>query len=139
MTIEHDLRYGYKTATGTGLSYELLASTADLQVISITIDSSAVDSNNSPTTSLRRGLLMWPDPTVSDRYTEFDAAAATATASIEAVVLAEDVPNIDNGDAVAKAYYSATFKDGVIFDDSGTTLTHWDKTECPRLKIRDNA
>jgi hypothetical protein len=139
MTIEHDLRYGYKTATGTGLSYELLASTADLQIISITIDSSAVDSNSPVTTNLRRGLMMWPDPTVGDRYTEFDAAAATATASNEAVILAEDVPNIDNGNAVAKAYYSATFKNGVIFDDSGTTLTHWTAGECQRIKIRDNA
>lgn len=139
MTIETDLRYGYKT-DGSGLSgLDILASTVGLKEIAITIDTSARDSNNSPTTTLRRGLLMWPDSTVSDRYTEFDAAAATATASSKAVVLAEDVPNIDNGNVVASAYWAATFKNGVIFDDSGTTLTHWTADECQRLEIRDNA
>ena len=140
MAIEHDLRPGY-SSEGAGLSGdELLASTQDLQYISITIDSSAVDTTNTGnTTYLRRGLILYPDSGVGDRYTEFDAAAAGSTLSVNAVVLAEDVPNIDNGSVPAKAYFSATFKSGVLFDDSGTTLTHWVPAECPRLKVRTNA
>jgi len=130
---------GYGGYQGTGLTEEILASTVGLKKISITIDSTAVDSTHTGyTTTLRRGLLMWPDPTVGDRYTEFDAAAATATASNQAVVLGEQVEMDGTNDAVAMAYFAACFKADKLFDDSGTGLSHWDPTECPRLEIRDN-
>lgn len=139
---ELDLLVGYTNLQGTGLSGdEMLASVKDVLAVPITIDSSARDVNNPSgvTTNLRRGLILWPDPTVDDRFTEFDAAAVTAVASKDAVVLAEDVPNIDNGSVPAKAYYIATFKPGYIFDNVGTGLTLWVETECQRLKIRSNA
>jgi hypothetical protein len=139
---ELDLQVGYTNLQGTGLSGdEMIASFVGLNWVPITIDSSARDVNNPSgvTTDLRKGLIMWPDPTVGDRFTEFDAAAVTAVASKDAVVLAEDVPNIDNGSVQAKAYYIATFKPGYIFDNVGTGLTLWVAEECQRLKIRSNA
>ena len=131
---------GYSGFQGTGLSEEILASTIGLKKISITIDAAARDVNHiADTTYLRRGLIMWPDSTHSLRYTEFDAAAAVALASKDAVVLGEDVQLDGTNSAVAMAYFAACFLKDKIFDNSGTTLSNWIADECQRLEIRSNA
>ena len=130
---------GYGGYQGTGLSEEILASTVGLKKVSITIDASARDVNNTvDTTYLRRGLIMWPDTAHDDKFTEFDGAAATAVASKDAVVLGEDVQLDGTNDAVAMAYFAACFKKDKIFDNSGTGLSNWVPGECQRLEIRAN-
>lgn len=127
---------GYSSETGTGLPTDILASTVGLKVITITIDTTARDSTNPvATTNLRRGLMLVPDAGVGDRYTELDAAVAGSAA---VVVLAEDIYDIDNGNQLAKAYFAGAFKNGVLLDDSGTTLTHFTAANCQRIEIRDN-
>ena len=128
---------GYKDLDGTGIAMELLASTEDFELITITIDSSTVDTTHTgATTDLRRGLMLYQDSGVGDLYTELDLAAAGDTT---VVVLAEDIFAINDGNQTAKAFYTGTFKNGVLFDDSGTTLTHFTAANVQRIRIRDNA
>jgi hypothetical protein len=123
-----DVTYGYKDLTGTGLSNEILASD-QYQMISITIATAARDPGNSPTTDLRRGLVLRYDSTTG-KYLQLTLAAESPTA----VILAEEVPSIDNGDVVVKAFYKATFKSGTLLDDSG----NFDLELCQRISERDN-
>jgi len=129
--------YGYKVdEEGTGFVHEILASD-QFEEHAITIDSSCVDTTHTgATTDLRRGLMLVPDAGVGGRYTELDAGAA---GSAEVVVLAENIFGIDDGNQVAKAYFVGTFKEGVLFDDSGTTLTHFTAANCQRIRILENA
>lgn len=124
-----DNTYGYKEQKGTDLSDELLAS-SEFEMISITVDTSVRDAGNSPTTYLRRGLVLEYDSGAKN-YIVFTTAGKSNTA----VVLAENIPGIDAGDTVAKAYYKATFKSGKLLDAS----TNFDITACQRLSVRDNA
>jgi len=129
---------GYHDYKGTGLSEEILASTANLIEKSITIVSTCRDVANDTTTDLRRGLVLWPDPADAGKYSEFDAAAKTAGAGAEAVVLAVPIDISDGEDIVAKCYYGAVVKPSKLIDASGYTLTHFDATErdkCQRLVI----
>jgi len=125
-----DMTYGYKDFDGTGLSDEILAS-SHYEMISITIAGATRDSGNTPTTDLRRGLLLAYD-SGSGKYIELTTGA---TESPTAVVLAENVPGMDATDVVSKAFYRAIFKSGKLFDDSAS----FDPTLCPRISIRDNA
>ncbi|HEC72027.1 MAG: hypothetical protein ACTSW7_01105 [Candidatus Thorarchaeota archaeon] len=120
---------GYHGYDGTGLSEEILASKENLVEQSVTIDASCRDTQHDVTTDLRRGLVLWPDPTVADRYTQFDAAAKTALAGAEAVVLAVPLDISGSVDLVAKVYYGGVFKPDKLVDDSGYGLTHFDATE----------
>lgn len=123
--------YGYKNFRGTGISDEILASD-QVQIIPILIDSAVRDTGNTgQTENLRRGLVLYFD-TVDDRYKELTLAIQSPSA----VVLAEDIPNMDQvgSHVVAKAYYKATFKKGSLFDNSAT----FDPDQCQRLSIRDN-
>ena len=132
--------YGYHDFDGTGLSEEILASKENLIEQSITIDASCRDTQNDVPTDLRRGLVLWPDPTVSNRYTQFDAAAKTALAGAEAVVLAVPLDISAGENLVAKCYYGGVFKPDKLIDDSGYVLTHFDATErakCQRIVIKN--
>jgi hypothetical protein len=143
---------GFHSYDGTGLSEEILASKENLIEQSITIVAGTVDSTNSVTTDLRRGLVLWPDPGDGGKYSEFDAGAKSAAAGAEAVVLAVPIDMSAGVDIVAKAYYGGVFKPSKLLDDSGVdivakaylggvfkpskllddsgfTLTHFDATE----------
>ena len=125
---------GYHSQDGTGLSEEILASAEGLVEISITIDASCRDTQHAVTTDLRRGLVLWPDgTTTNDNYTQFDAAAKSATAGALAVVLANPV-DISSGNVVAKAYEACILKPEKLIDDSGYTLTHFDAAEFAKAK-----
>lgn len=130
------IQYGYKARAGSGLSDEILASTRGLVRKSITIDSTARDTTNTgATTYLRRGLMLAPDAGVGDLYMELDAGLA---GSAEVVVLAEDVPDISQGDQVISAYFAGFFKNNVLFDDSGKTLTHFTAANAQQIQILPN-
>lgn len=131
---------GFHSYDGTGLSEEILASKENLVEQPVTIDASCRDTQNSVTTDLRRGLVLWPDPTVANRYTQFDAAAKTAAAGAEAVILAVPLDISGGENLVAKVYYAGVFKPNKLLDDSGFTLTHFDATErdkCQRIIIKN--
>lgn len=132
--------YGYHSYDGTGLSEEILASSENLIQQSVTIDSSCRDTQHDVTTDLRRGLVMWPDPTVANRYTQFDAAAKVATAGAEAVVLAVPLDISAGVNLVAKIYLAGVFKPDKLVDDSGYGLTHFDaaeRTKAQRIIIKN--
>ena len=124
-------QYGYVEFDGVGMSEEILASSHDLEKISITIDPGATDpSNANGTEILRRGLLMYV-PAGADYYKELDVVPPTP-AEIETIIVlgAEVVMNAGgaaaNETAVAMAYFTATFKKEKIFDSTGfQTNTHW--------------
>ena len=118
---------GFSNLDGTGLTNDMLASSV-YKTISITIVNTARDSGSSPTTTLRRGLLM--RCVSGNKYTTLESADYNATA----VVLPYDIPNIDSGDVVVKAFYSATFKSGKLLDPAGVFVA----ASCQRLEIRDN-
>jgi len=126
---------GYHSYDGTGLTEEILASMEGLIEISITIDSTCRDTANATTTDLRRGLVLWPDTAVTnDNYTQFDAAAKSAGAGGQAVVLAHPVDISAGVNIVAKAYKGCVLKPDKLIDDSGYTLTHFDATEQAKAK-----
>jgi len=124
-----DKTYGYKNQKGDGLSHEILAS-SNFEMISITIDTAVRDTGNaSDPTSLRRGLVLVHDA-ASKKYINMTVATESPTA----IVLGENVPGIDAGDTVAKAFYKASFKKGVLIDASGTL----DLDQVQRISVRDN-
>lgn len=125
---------GYQNPTGTGIKQEILASEKFTKT-SVTIDSTARDTTNGTTTDLRRGLMLVPKAALDGRYIQLAAADA---GSPDVVVLAEDIFGIDNGDQLAEAYEHADFKDGVLLDDSGVTLTHFTAANCQRINIMVN-
>jgi hypothetical protein len=123
--------YGYKNFEGTGIANEILASD-QMQEISILIDSTCRDTGHTgETQNLRRGLVLYFD-SVAKTYKELTLAAQSPSA----VVLAEDIPNMNlvSDNVVAKAYYKATFKAGSLYDNSGL----FDPDQCQRISIRDN-
>ena len=127
----YNREYGYKDFVGTGVANEILASD-QMQIISILIDSTCRDTGNpAGTGDLRRGLVLYFDGT-PDTYKEL----ALAAQSPSAVILAEDVPNMDlvTSHVVAKAYYKGTFQLGSLYDNSG----NFDVDLCQRISIRDN-
>jgi len=128
---------GYHSFLGTGLNEEILASEENLVHTSVTIDSTCRDTTNAVITDLRRGLILFPDPTTTPagQWTQLDAAAVTATLEDKVVVLAHPV-DISGGDVVAKVYESGVFKTGKLLDDSGTTLTHFNSQKAQRIVIR---
>ena len=129
--MSYNRTYGYTVPQdGTGLLDEIIASD-QYQMVSITIATAARDAGNpAGTTNLRRGLVMQYESSTK-KYVEVDDANLSPTC----VVLAENIPNIDAGDVVAKAFYKATFKAGKLIDAS----TLFDITKCQRLSVRDNA
>lgn len=129
---------GYQGFSGTGLSEEILASSENLVKSPVTIDASCRDVANSPTTDLRRGLLLFPDPTVANRYTELDAAAVTAGLEDKAVVLAAPLDISAGVNLVADVYTACVVKSSKLIDASGYTLTHFDPQKCQRIIIKDN-
>jgi len=127
--------FGYQNFSGTGLNEEILASTKNLIKKSVTIDASCRDSQNTVTTDLRRGLLLFPDPDNDDKYTELDADAVTATLEQNAVVLAEPLDISGGVDLVATVYVACVVKPSKLIDDSGYTLTYFDPQKCQRIII----
>lgn len=146
---------GYMKFSGTGLPETILASTQDVEKISIMVSAAATDPTNSNGTELlRRGLLMY-QPAGQDTYKELDVVP-TLDECKSIIVLGENVemnaggaPN--NADASCMGYFSATFKKDKIFDATGfDTNTHWNDivngtsvagsgAVVSRLRVRTNA
>jgi len=105
---------GYGTSTGTGLVHEILANN-DFVLNSITIDTSTRDAGNATTTNLRRGLLLAPDSAHANRYILANHATGTINHD-QAVVLCEDVFDIDDGHQVAASFWRCTLKNGMMID-----------------------
>jgi len=115
---------GYHDYKGTGPAFDGLASEL-YQVISITVDGDTRDGENINTDDLRAGMTLQIDSTTG-KYAEFWGNHATM------VILAEPLYDLsDNGDQVATAYWTATFKKGSTID---TTTVTW--ASQPRYNIR---
>ena len=115
---------------------KLLARTAPQPVLmTVTIDSSAVDSGATVTNQLRRGLLLGKI-TASGKYAQFDDEASDGTeVSADAVVLAESVVLTDPEDSESTVdviavvvYAGCLHSDAILGDFAGLT-----QEDCQRL------
>lgn len=102
----------------------ILASTAVLEIISITIDTSVRDAGNPEgSTNLRAGLALSRDA-ATGKYVATTAGDSTADPVVagtekDAVILQHPVNGIDKGDQQASAYYIATvWEDALISEDT---------------------
>lgn len=110
----------------------LLRSTRAYEPVSVTIDGTAADSGNTPTTTLRKGLVL-SKVTATDKYKQFDDGAADGTQlEAEAVVLAYDVDLAAGEDVIAQVYYSATLDEDLIILNGATFV----EANCQRLRFR---
>ena len=109
---------GIGSLDGTGLKFEILAND-DYVLKSITIDTSTRDSGNTTTTDLRRGLLLCPDSDAGNRYIVANHADGSQDLS-EAVVLAENIYGIDDGNHTAAAFWRCTLKNGRLIDPNSS-------------------
>ena len=105
---------GIGASDGSGSHIEILAS-SEFELRSITVDTSCRDTGNTTTTNLRRGLLLAPDSAVANRFIPADHNDASINDD-QAVVLAEDVYDIDDGHQVVKAFWKCTLKNGRLID-----------------------
>lgn len=131
MTYSNDTREGYKNKTGTGLNFELLAST-DYQTIPVCIDAAARDwGNPDGSTHLRAGLALGYD-TSSGRYKQYKNPPHEAAT---VVVLAEEIRDINEVSLInSVAFFKGTFKSGAVIE--AETAVTWSSVQ--RLSVRDN-
>lgn len=128
---------------------EILRS-ADYQLISITLDSTATYSKDGTSTSavtkIPKGTLLTKDSNLSDgTYTVVDTASGQLNGTptqymSDAVVLAETIIDASDGDQPVKAYYAGTFNWSKIkyTNSDDTTISAAQIKACAgRLKFVD--
>lgn len=119
---------GYYSEVGAGYGGEGVASTTGLEIQSITIDATTLDAANPDgSTDLRKYLTLAPQS--NGKYAEFSTTDHTSS---DLVILAENIYSINDGDQVAKAIFSGTFKSGFIVESDTVS---WDEVQ--RIRIRN--
>lgn len=99
---------------------------------SVMIATAARDSGSSPTTTLRKGLML-AKITASGKYAEFISTETDGTEDEEgAVILAYDV-DVSDGDVEATVYFQGMFRKNKVLLNGETFV--WN--DCQRLIIRD--
>lgn len=113
---------------------DLLASTEDLEKITITLDTGCRDATNPEGSTILRPGLVVTQITASGKYKHFDSTAVDGTQLPEnAVVLEYEVRDIDQGDKVVSAFFQATFREDSLIVGSGFD---WSKVQ--RLRKREH-
>lgn len=108
---------------------DLLASTEDLEKITITLDALAQDADNDDPTLLRKGLVLVKD---GDTYVQYSGVADSEQS---AVVLEYDVQMDGVNERLASAFFQATFNDAaLILEASVAGNFEWEKVQ--RLRKR---
>jgi hypothetical protein len=107
---------------------DLLASTEDLEKITIMLDVSAQDADNDDPTVLRKGLVLVKD---GDTYVQYDGAGGEETA----VVLEYEVHMDGVNQRLASAFFQATFNEAaLVLADAVAGDFEWEKVQ--RLRKR---
>ena len=106
---------------------DLLASTEDLEKITIMLDASAQDADNDDPNVLRKGLVLVKD---GDTYVQYSGAGGEETA----VVLEYEV-HMEGAERLASGFFQATFNEAALILDSAVAGDfEWEKVQ--RLRKR---
>lgn len=108
---------------------DLLASTEDLEKITIMLDASAEDIENEDPKFLRKGLVLVKE---GDTYVQYNGTADTEQT---AVVLEYDVQMDGDNQRLASAFFQATFNESALILEAGVAAAfEWEKVQ--RLRRR---